>query len=159
MGTGKTEVGRELARSLGFELIDSDCEIVKSEGMAITEIFAKSGEPYFRDVETRVIREISRKKSAVISTGGGAVLRDENMSALRENGLIVCLMASPEEIFRRTCGDRSRPLLQTEDPLAKIKELLEKRMPYYMKADIIVDTNGKTPREIAEEILIKAKDF
>src|SRR3972149_1160701 len=98
MGTGKTEVGREAARLLGFALIDADEEIVKSEGMPIAEIFKRHGEPYFRDVEARVLKEISKRKNAVISTGGGAVLREENIEALRLNGVLVCLMASPETI-------------------------------------------------------------
>lgn len=157
MGTGKTEVGRELARLLGMSLLDADEEIVKAEGMPITEIFRQKGEPYFRDLETKIIRELSKRRNAVISTGGGAVLRQENINALREDGIIVLLTASPETILKRTEHDNSRPLLQVDDPLKKIKELLNARMPYYMKADIIIDTEGKTPLKIAEEIIEKTK--
>ena len=157
MGAGKTEVGRELSRLTGFTLIDADEEIIKAEGMPITEIFKQKGEPYFRDLETRAIKEISKKKNLIISTGGGAVLRKENMDALREGGIIVCLMASPETILKRTGNDDTRPLLQVPDPLGMIKELLAERMPYYRQADMTMDTGGKTPKEIAEEILKKAK--
>ena len=157
MGTGKTEVGRELARLLGFSLVDADEEIVKAEGMPINGIFAQKGEPYFRDVETRIIRELSKKHNAVISTGGGAVLREENMIALRDSGVIVLLTARPETILERTKSDSSRPLLRVDHPLDKINELLRARMPFYLKADIIIDTEGKTPLRIAEEIIKKTK--
>jgi len=157
MGTGKTEVGRELSRLTGFTFIDADEEIVKSEGMPITEIFKQKGETYFRETETQVVKEISKKKNAIISTGGGAVLRKENMDALREGGIIVCLTASPETILERAGSDDTRPLLQVEDPLKKIRELLEYRMPFYRQADMMIETEGKTPLEVAEEILKKAK--
>lgn len=157
MGTGKTEVGKELLRLTGFTLIDADEEIVKSQGMPITEIFRQFGEPYFRDIETKIIKEISKRKNAIISTGGGAVLKEENMSVLRENGIIICLFASPETIIKRTGNDNSRPLLQVEDPLKKIKELLDYRTPFYEKADVMIDTEGKSPFEIAEEILKRVK--
>lgn len=153
MGTGKTEVGRELARLLGWRFIDADEEIVKARGMSISEIFSSLGEPAFRDIETAVIREISRQRNVVISTGGGAVLRHENMESLRGNGIIVNLTATAETILRRTSGNNERPLLRVEDPLGKIKELLGQRRPYYEQADIVVDTEDAAPREIAEEIL------
>lgn len=158
MGTGKTEVGKEIARLLGYNFIDADDEIVKAEGMPITEIFAKKGEPYFRDLETKIIKELSKRTNSVISTGGGAVLREENLSALREKGIIVLLTARAETIYQRTKGDSTRPLLQVDDPLKKINELLSARMPYYLKADIVIDTEGKSPLEIAEEVIEGTKD-
>lgn len=153
MGTGKTSVSRELSRITGFPSMDSDAEIVAREKMSINDIFAKKGEKFFRDVETAIIKEISKLHDVIISTGGGAVLRVQNIEALKTNGVVVCLTASPEEILRRTKGDSGRPLLQVEDPLSKINELLTKRMPYYERADIMLETEGKTPRQIAEEIL------
>ncbi|MDP2167852.1 MAG: shikimate kinase [Thermodesulfovibrionales bacterium] len=153
MGTGKTEVGRELSRLLGFTLIDADEEIVKSEGMSINEIFARDGEPCFRDIETKTLKEISKRENVIVSTGGGAVLREENMAALRERGIIVWLTASPETILARTSNDSLRPLLQVQDPLKKIRELLEYRMPFYKKADILLDTEGKSPLQVAGEII------
>ena len=152
MGTGKTAVGRELARLLQMKLVDVDAEIEGRRDMKITDIFKNFGEPYFRDLETEVIRELSEQKNIVISTGGGAVLREENMAVLRKTGIIFCLYADPQTILDRTGGSNDRPLLNVKDPLAKINELLRIRMPFYEKAGIMIDTNGKTPLQIAEEI-------
>jgi shikimate kinase len=153
MGAGKTAVGRELSHLLGWKIIDVDDEIVKARKMTIKEIFGKFGEPAFRDIETEMIGKVARNRNVIISTGGGAVLRQENMDLLRENGTIVCLWASPETILKRTSRDNERPLLQVEGPLKRIRELLEYRRPFYEKADIMIDTEGKTPFHIAEEIL------
>lgn len=158
MGTGKTEVGRILSRKLGYSLVDADAEIEKEQGMTITAIFKQYGEPKFRDIESNVIKRLSEMKNAIISTGGGAVLRQENMDNLRKNGVIVCLTASPETILKRTSNNNDRPLLQVENPLQKIRELLEFRRPYYEKADIMIDTEGKSPLEVAEEIIGKANE-
>jgi shikimate kinase len=153
MGAGKTAVGRELTHILGWKIIDVDDEIVKAQDMTINEIFSKFGEPAFRDMETETIRKVARNRNVIISTGGGAVLRQENMDILREDGVIICLWASPETILKRTGRNSERPLLQVEDPLKRIKELLEYRRPFYEKADIMIDTEEKTPFCIAEEIL------
>lgn len=152
MGTGKTAVGKELSRLLNMRLVDVDSEIEQNRKMKISDIFKNFGEPYFRDVETEMIRKLARTKNTVISTGGGAVLRAENMEVLRETGVIFCLCADPETIISRTRDSNDRPLLNVEDPLAKINELLTARMPFYEKAGIVIDTNGKTPLEVAEEI-------
>jgi len=157
MGTGKTAVGRELAHILDMKLIDVDTEIEASRDMTINEIFREFGEAVFREIETDMIRKIAGNKYVIISTGGGAVLKQENMETLRKTGIIVCLMASPETILRRTSGANDRPLLNVENPLEKIRELLDFRKPYYEKADIVIDTEGKTPLQIAEEIIEKVK--
>lgn len=157
MGTGKTEVGRELSVKLHSRLIDVDDEIVKESGMSINEIFSTCGEPVFREMETEMIQKVSNNRNVIISTGGGAVLRQENMDILRENGTIVCLTATPETILKRTSSNDERPLLQVKDPIQKIRDLLELRRPWYDKADVIVDTEGKTPFQIAEEILEKVR--
>lgn len=157
MGTGKTEVGRVLSRKLGYVLVDADTEIEKEHHMTITAIFKQYGEPKFREIESNVIKRLSEIKNAVISTGGGAVLRQDNMDNLRKNGVIVCLTASAETILKRTGNNNDRPLLQVETPLHKIKELLEFRKPYYEKADIIINTEDKNPFQLAEEIIEKVK--
>jgi shikimate kinase len=157
MGTGKTAVSKELSRLAGFATVDVDAEIEKSAGMAIKEIFKQFGEPRFRDMETEAIKKVSEKTSTVISTGGGAVLRQENMDALRRGGIVVCLTATPETILERTNNSDERPLLQVEDPVGKIKELLDFRKPYYEQADVMIDTEGKTPLQVAEEILERIK--
>ncbi|MGD0884307.1 MAG: shikimate kinase [Thermodesulfovibrionales bacterium] len=153
MATGKTTVGRELSNMLRWRLIDVDGEIVKAQGMSINEIFNRFGEPAFRDIETGTIREIASRKHVIISTGGGTVLRDENMDILRRNGVIVNLSATPDTILKRTSGNEERPLLQVDDPMKKVRELLEARGPFYKKADIVIETDSKTPRQIAEKIL------
>jgi len=158
MGTGKTAVGRRLAMLLNMELIDVDTEIEKSQQMTINEIFRQFGEPRFREIETEMIQKLSERKDVIISTGGGAVLKQKNMDALRKQGIIICLMALPQTILKRTSHNSNRPLLKVEDPFEKIKELLNFRKPFYEKADILIDTEDKTPLQIAEEIIDKIKD-
>jgi shikimate kinase len=158
MGTGKTEVGRELARLFTMKLIDIDTEIIKSAKMSINQIFEQFGEQKFREMETEMIEKVSREKNVLISTGGGAVLRQENMDALKKTGMVICLTATPETILRRTSGNSERPLLQVEKPLEKINELLNFRKPFYEKADMMIDTEDKTPLQIAEEIIEKVRD-
>ena len=153
MGTGKTEVSRELARLLTMKLIDIDTEIEKSVRVSINQIFKQFGEQKFREMETEMIEKVSCEKNVIISTGGGAVLKQENMDVLKKTGMVICLMATPETILRRTSGSSERPLLQVEKPLEKINELLHFRQPFYEKADMMIDTDNKTPLQIAEEIV------
>jgi shikimate kinase len=157
MGTGKTKVGKELSRILNMKLIDVDTEIEKAEKMTIDEIFKRFGESRFREIETEMVKKLSGYKNSIISTGGGVVLRQENVDVLKKNGIIICLMAKPETILKRTCNNNDRPLLQVENPIEKIKELLNFRKPFYEKADIIIDTEDKTPLHIAEEIIERIK--
>jgi len=157
MGTGKTAVGKELARILDMKIIDVDTEIEASEQTTINEIFAQFGEPGFREIETAMIKKIAAGKNLIISTGGGAVLQQENMDTLRSNGVIICLTALPGTILNRTGTSNDRPLLKVENPLDKIKQLLNFRKPFYEKADIMIDTEGKTPLQIAEEIIDELK--
>lgn len=157
MGTGKTAVGKELARILDMKFIDIDTEIEASEQTTINEIFAQFGEPGFREIETAMIKKIAAGKNLIISTGGGAVLKQENMDTLRSNGVIVCLTASPGTILNRTGNSDDRPLLKVENPLDKIMQLLNLRKPFYEKADVMIDTEGKTPLQLAEEIIEELK--
>lgn len=152
MGTGKTEVGKELSRMLDMKLIDVDTEIESDQGMKITEIFGSFGEQHFREVESAMIRKMAAMENVIISTGGGAVLREENMAALGEKGMIFCLSADPATILKRTSGSADRPLLNVEDPLARIGELLDSRRPLYDKAGRVIDTEAKTPLQVAGEI-------
>ncbi len=153
MGAGKTSVARELSSMLGMKIVDMDTEIEKEQGMTINEIFARHGEAVFRDMETETAKNVGGLNGAIISTGGGVVLKKENIDHLRKKGSIVCLKVSPEGVLERTKHSNDRPLLNVEDPLKKIRELLVYRMPFYENADIIVDTDGKTPRQVAEEIV------
>ncbi len=153
MGTGKTAVGRELARLSGMRFIDIDQEIEREEGMSITEIFSQKGEAYFRDLETAAIRKFSDLDGIVLSTGGGAVLREENLSLLRRQGRIFCLTAHPETILARTGHSEERPLLAGEDRYERIRGLLAARQSRYETAGTMIDTENRTPLQIAEAIL------
>ncbi len=157
MGVGKTSVGTRLAKDLGYSFVDTDVLIEADQRMTITEIFGKFGEPYFRDIETKVIRGIMSCGNQVVSTGGGAVIRDENRDAFKQAGYVVCLTARPEVIFERVKLETHRPLLQTRDPLAKIRELLGQRQRYYNQADFVIDTSDKTVDAVIGEIKERIK--
>lgn len=154
MGTGKTTVSHKLQELTRAEEIDMDAWIVKKNGMSINDMFEKYGETYFRDRETDAVREISGYEPAIVSCGGGAVLRDQNTQIMKESGRIVLLTATPETIYERVKDSTDRPLLNGNMNVAHIAELMEKRRELYAKAcDISVATDGKTPQVIAEEIL------
>lgn len=157
MGAGKSAVARELSAMLGMRIIDMDAEIEKEQGMDISTIFARFGEARFREIESEMAKRVAGLAGAIISTGGGVVLDARNIDSLRVKGTVVCLMASPETILRRTSSSRHRPLLRVNDPLAKITELLEFRRPYYENADLVINTENKTPRQIACEIIESLK--
>ncbi len=154
MGCGKSTNARYLARVTGARAMEMDQEIVKSAGMAITEIFAKYGEEHFRDLETGLIRSLEGREPMVVSCGGGAVLREENVALMKQMGKIVLLTAAPESIFERVKHSTDRPVLNGNMNLPYITELMEKRRPRYeAAADFRVSTDMKNNREIGEEIL------
>ncbi len=157
MGVGKTSVGTRLAKDLGFVFVDTDLVIEDDQKTTITEIFSSFGEQYFREVETRVIRRVLENEGQVISTGGGAVIRDENRQAFKENGVTICLTARPEVIYDRIRHETHRPLLQVPDPLGRIRELLTVRSPFYHQADFIVDTSDQTVEGVINEIKEKVR--
>ena len=161
MGSGKTSVGKKLARLLKIDFFDSDEIIADLAGTSISDIFRCHGEEYFRSRESEVLELLGKKTpgSCVVSTGGGAVLRPENLNALRENGIIIFLDVSAEEVYSRVKGMNDRPLLQVENPLKEIEELLQKRKPFYLQADICLKTAGKTLSESALEIINALKDL
>jgi len=157
MGVGKTSVGTQLAKDLGYVFVDTDTLIEADQKCSITEIFANSGEPYFRDVESRIIRQVMEGERQVVSTGGGAVIRQQNRDAFKRAGYVVCLRARPETIFTRIKHETHRPLLQTADPLAKIKELLDSRSGFYAQADAVIDTSDKSVDEVIAAIKERVK--
>ena len=148
MGTGKTSIGRRLATQLRMRYVDTDDIVERDSGRCISDIFAEDGEPAFRELESEAVRKVSKLYNYVISTGGGVVLKEANMVELRRNGIVFCLTATPEEIYRRVRHQSHRPLLQTPDPLTKIKSMMEDRHPYYAKADYMVETTGRSFGEI-----------
>ncbi len=152
MGTGKTSVGRRLSTHLRMRYVDTDTLIEQESRRSISDIFAQNGEATFRQLESEVVRKVSRLHNHVISSGGGVVLKEENMANLKRNGIIFCLTATAEEIYRRIGSQTFRPLLQTPEPLDKIRAMLAERQPYYAQADYMVKTTGRSFNEIVAHI-------
>lgn len=157
MGTGKSAVGHLLAHRLQREFIDTDREIEHAAGQSIARIFAEKGESHFRELEKQVIRQVCQKHAIVIATGGGAIVNVDNAICLKESGIVICLTASPETLVQRVHGNNDRPLLQGEDPLAKIRSLLMARAEAYARADVTIDTSSLNPTEVVEMILTQIK--
>lgn len=158
MGTGKTSAGREIALSLGLKFIDLDELIVKKEGRSINDVFASSGEPYFRKVEKETLREISQGAGQVVSCGGGIVIDPENIAIMKQSGRFIALFTRPEVIFERIKKETHRPLLNTADPLSKIKELLTVRRPYYEQAEFMIDTSDMPVQDVAKRVITLIND-
>ena len=153
MGAGKSTVGRQLAEALGFEFKDSDQEIQRRTGVDIPTIFEYEGEEGFRNRERLVISELSEESGIVLATGGGAVLRADNRQDLTSRGVVIYLHCSPEQQHSRTSRDRNRPLLHTDDPLARLRELMEERDPLYRQvADLVVSTERRGTSSVVKEI-------
>lgn len=160
MGTGKSTIGRQLSKILGYPLVDTDARIVAEERRAISDIFASEGEEYFRDLETQLLRTLCQEQThkQIISTGGGIVLREENRKLLRELGFVIWLVAKPETILERTSRNRERPLLDTEDPAGTIRQLLgEREAAYDSSAHLTLETSGLTFSEISTGIIESAR--
>ena len=157
MGTGKSAVGRRVAALAAAPFLDMDAELERRAGKSIARIFAEDGEPAFRDQEARLAEEWGRKQGAVISCGGGVVLREANLRALGANGLLVCLTARPDVILARTAHSKKRPLLADADPERKIRDLLAARAPYYAAIPVQFDTSGRAPEELAAQVLARWK--
>lgn len=154
MGVGKTEVGKLLAKKLKMDYIDTDAIIEGHEKRPINDIFASSGEQAFRDMETETLDGLSGVSNKVISTGGGIVLRPENVDKLKKMGVLILLWSSPKTIFKRLKHAGNRPLLNVEDPMARINEILEFRTPIYKSiADFEVDTSVLSPEEACNRIV------
>jgi len=154
MGAGKTTIGRQLAKKLSLQFYDSDHEIENRTGVKISLIFEIEGEEGFRRRETQVLRELSQLDNIVLSTGGGAVTQAENREVLNKSGFIIYLKSSPEMLFKRTAGDKRRPLLQGENRLEQISKILNEREPFYIDmADEIIDSEKLSIKQIIQKIL------
>lgn len=155
MGCGKSTMARLLAEKTGAELIEMDETIETEAGMSINEIFEKYGEDHFRDLESGLIFKITEKGGAVVSCGGGAILRPENVENMKKNGQVVYLSAQPETIYKRVRHSTTRPLLNGNMNVEYITSLMEKRLPRYLAAaDKTIVVDGKEKQEVLEEILL-----
>lgn len=145
MGSGKTTMGRALSKQLGKTFVDSDEEVQKRTGVTIPHIFDIEGEAGFRQRESMAIHDLLERDSMVLATGGGAVLAEQNRTLLQQNGIVIYLKAGVHDLWQRTKHDRNRPLLQTDDPHGKLKELLQQRDPLYQQvADIVIQSGRQS---------------
>ncbi len=164
MGAGKTTVGKELARRRGVRFADVDHEIIARTGVSIPTIFEIEGEVGFRRRESQALDELTRESEIVIATGGGSVLDPANRALMSQRGVVVYLNVPPQILWERTRNDRNRPLLQVEDPRARIEELHRARDPLYREvADIVIDGGRGNPgtmvRQIEKAVLMLDKKF
>lgn len=154
MGTGKTTVGKSLAKKLGKKFIEVDELITKRAGRSIPRIFTEDGETKFRELEMELTKEVGEMENAVISCGGGLVLNKINIDRLKKNSIVILLEAPHEIILKRISNDNGRPLLNTPDQLKEIKNLLEAREPFYKSAaDVVIDTTDLNVVEVVNEII------
>jgi shikimate kinase len=155
MGSGKTTMGRALAKHLGKIFVDSDEEIIKRTGVTIPHIFDVEGEAGFRQREAISIRELVERENMVLATGGGAVLEEQNRAMLQQNGIVIYLKASVHDLWQRTKHDRNRPLLHTGNPHARLSELFQQRDPLYRQVSDIVVQSG---RQSAHALMLHLTD-
>ncbi len=154
MGAGKSAVGRELSRRIGWPRHDTDEMIREQFGISIPDIFARHGEPTFRDAETTLLKTLRREIAGIVVTGGGIILRPENVQLLRGIGRIIWLDADEEVLWRRVSKHSTRPLLQTPDPRARFAELLRQRLPLYQSAaDYRINTTTNNIAQVTDEII------
>ena len=153
MGAGKTTIGRQLAQNLACEFIDSDRDLEQRTGVDLPTIFEFEGVQGFREREATVIDELTQKPGIVLATGGGSVIRKENRRHLSARGFVVYLDTPVALQLQRTAHDKNRPLIQTEDPEARLKALFEQRDPLYREiADLVVDTKHSSIRQIIQQV-------
>ncbi|MEJ6021858.1 shikimate kinase [Ramlibacter sp. PS4R-6] len=155
-GSGKSTVGRQLARRLGLTFTDVDHAIEQRIGCSIRSFFEREGEVAFRDVEEQVIRELCAQDDGVIATGGGAVLRESNRATLHAAGHVIYLNSTPEEVFRRVRHDKARPLLQVDDPLQRLRDLHAQRDPLYREtAHFVIETGRPSVPTLVNMVLMQ----
>ena len=152
MGTGKTAVGKELAKKKKWQFLDLDDLIELRAKTSIAGIFAKNGEPYFRKLEKQVLKEVAKENKFVVACGGGIVIDQENIEIMKQTGSIICLTTSSKAILSRTSGYSHRPLLNVADPQKQIELLLKLRAPYYARADHTIDTSKLSVQEVVGKI-------
>lgn len=153
MGTGKSTVGRLIAEQLRFDFLDTDMLIEQRSGKKITEIFAQNGEPAFRELEAQLVAELAARNHTIISTGGGLPANPANLASLKAHSLVICLWATPERIYERVRDQSHRPLLNDPDPLGKIRSLLAAREKFYKQADVLINSDLRSAREVAQQVI------
>lgn len=153
MATGKTSVGKELAKKKKWQFLDLDDLIELREKRQISDIFAKEGEPYFRRVEKATLKEVAKQKKFVVACGGGVMIDPENIRMMRETGKIICLTATVDTILKRASAFSHRPLLNVAHPRKQIEVLFQLRAPFYAQADKTVDTSKITIREATRKVV------
>jgi len=153
MATGKSAVGRNLARKLHRRFVDLDALIEKTEGRNVRDIFAEKGESYFRRLEKQALEQILSQQSQIIATGGGIILDEDNLTLLRQKSFLIGLTASTDVLVSRVGKNSKRPLLKGVDVRARIEELLQQRQSRYAQADVSIDTSGLTINQVVEKIL------
>lgn len=155
MGSGKSTIGRKLAKLLEYSFVDTDSVIEENQGCSVAEIFKYGGEECFRKMETRLLQKLKNVENSVIATGGGIVLREQNQRLLQEIGKRVYLNVPQEELHQRLKNDRNRPLLKTKDPENVVQKMMKERVLLYEQAEYIVDAGQRSPQKIASEIINK----
>lgn len=153
MGSGKTVVGRELAKKKKWRFADLDELIELKEKMTIADIFGQKGEPYFRRIERKVLKDVAKEKGFVVACGGGVVINEENIKTMKESGTIICLKATPLVILKRVSGLTTRPILNVVNPRERIELLLKLRAPYYALAHKSINTSKLSVKEVAAGII------
>ncbi|MFN3407986.1 MAG: shikimate kinase [Limisphaerales bacterium] len=153
MGAGKSAVGRLVAEQLRFQFVDTDELIETRTGRTISQIFTQDGEAHFRALEREVVQQLADTQHLVIATGGGLPTNQTNLDSLKQHALVVCLWAGAERIYERVRHQKHRPLLQTADPFARIQELLAARAPFYRQADILLNTDNRSVRQVAQQVV------
>lgn len=153
MAVGKSVAGKRLAQRLKRRFVDLDQAIEKKEGMTVREIFDCKGENYFRQAEKSMLSEVLRKNGQIIATGGGAILDQQNLDLLRHRALLVCLMARPETLLKRSGAGEDRPLLEGEDRQKRIRELLRQRGKSYAQTHLCIETDRLSVDEVVEKII------
>jgi shikimate kinase len=152
MGSGKSIVAEKLARKLGMEFVDMD-QIIEKQGMSISDIFARYGEKYFREQESKLVKELSQKENMVIATGGGTLLSADNAKMLSEKGEIICLYADSKVLYHRVKRKNNRPLLRGENLLDRINQLVEERKKIYDNIKLKIDTSDLNIQEVVDKII------
>lgn len=152
MGSGKSMISKLLGKRLGRKVISTDEVIIKKAGVPINQIFKDKGEAYFRQLEKDVVTEVSKESGCIIDCGGGVIINESNIESLKKAGVLFYLEASADFLYEQIKISGKRPLLDVDDPKAKIEELLKERLSFYLKADYTVASEGQSIERVSEEI-------